>query len=149
MPSILHMSETVVPYAALAQRIGRKPFIPSFRRIDPLTAEGYVPAWVSLHAIEYWTGPLMSDTRDVTIHVTRVTAIPDRYLQKMEAQLPPEAAPHVYHVEPMRLTVHEVITLLAQQPPDALVYLEGCDCEETMGGLTFNAKDHSVLLERT
>jgi hypothetical protein len=145
----IEMSDELLTYETVTQRWGASPALPAFRWMDGVTAEGYVPAWVTLETVTFWSTPFVSDTRDVTMHCHRVTAIPDTCIKNMGPRLPLEATTHVYHVEPIRLTVKEVLALLVQQPPDALVYLEGCDCIDTMDGLTYNTKEHSVLLTRT
>jgi hypothetical protein len=149
MPLSLHITEEVVPYSAIPLWKHAEPVLPRFRWLDAGTAEGYVPAWFSQETIADCCTPFVSDTRDVTMQITRVTAIPKMCLQAYWATLPPEAARHISYREPTRLTVRDAINILAQQPPDALVYLEGCDCMDTMGGWTYDATENSVLLERT
>lgn len=53
------------------------------------------------------------------------------------------------------MTVRELIALLAQQDPDALVDIEGCDCIGTPSGVdtyvSVHDKDHleRVLIQRS
>jgi hypothetical protein len=47
------------------------------------------------------------------------------------------------------VTVAELILLLREQPQDAVIELEGCDCLGVMGSLCYDAPRHRVLLERT
>lgn len=46
------------------------------------------------------------------------------------------------------LTVAQLIALLRDQPQDAVIDLEGCDCWGRMGSLRFDAATHRVKCER-
>ncbi len=41
------------------------------------------------------------------------------------------------------ITVQELITLLSEQPPNAVVFTEGCDCEGEADGITPVEEDGS------
>ncbi len=46
------------------------------------------------------------------------------------------------------LTVAEAILILQTMPPDATLLSEGCDCIEACCGISYNASDHKVSMER-
>lgn len=49
---------------------------------------------------------------------------------------------------PDQLTVKELIELLKEQPQDALVWHEGCDCYGAADGVNYDEKDNTVLITR-
>lgn len=48
-----------------------------------------------------------------------------------------------------QLNVKSLITLLRQQPPDALVWIEGCDCDAEAVDVSYDYLDNSVMITRT
>ena len=47
-----------------------------------------------------------------------------------------------------QLTVEELIKLLEQQPKDALVWHEGCDCTGAADRVDYDPDDHSITIGR-
>jgi hypothetical protein len=48
-----------------------------------------------------------------------------------------------------QLTVAQLIELLKQQPPDAKVWHEGCDCWGMADGIDYYAHDNEILITRS
>lgn len=47
-----------------------------------------------------------------------------------------------------QLTVRQLIELLREQPLDALVWHEGCDCFGAADGVEYDGDDNSILITR-
>jgi hypothetical protein len=48
-----------------------------------------------------------------------------------------------------QITVAQLIELLKQQPPDAKVWHEGCDCWGMADRVEYDADDNTVLITRS
>jgi hypothetical protein len=52
------------------------------------------------------------------------------------------------YIKDGQLTVEQLIEKLKQQPPEAVVWHEGCDCWGAANGVVYDEKEKIVLITR-